>query len=307
MLGIFTALGTAVLWAANAVFFAEGAKRIDALSVSLLRLILASVILVGLHLVLGGRFNFGLGAWFWLGISGIIALAVGDWFLFAALGKIGPRIVMLVMSLSPVFAAIIAWIFLAETLSLWAVGGIVLTVGGIMMVVLNKKSNRHLERRTLIIGVVYSVLAALGQGLGMVLGDVGMELLPTACEDIRLLDILLMSVNATMVRVLVAGLAVSLTTLVIGKTRKVIQSAKNPKAMLFVVLGTVIGLIMGTLLMFTALKYTKVGIASTLISISPLLLVPASRIIYKEKITPIAIVGSVVTLAGVALLMLFPR
>ncbi len=148
----------------------------DALSVSILRLILASVILTVLHLALGGRFNFPLDAVLWLGASGIVALAVGDWFLFSALGKIGPRIVMLVMFLSPVFATLIAWIFLGETLGLMAIGGIALTVGGICLVVLNKKGNEHLERKNLVTGVIFSVLAAMGQGSGLVIAKQGLAL-----------------------------------------------------------------------------------------------------------------------------------
>jgi len=289
--GEIAGIGTAILWAANAIFFAEGAKRIDALSVSILRLILASVILTVLHLALGGRFNFPLDAVLWLGASGIVALAVGDWFLFSALGKIGPRIVMLVMSASPVFAALIAWIFLKEGLGLMAIGGIALTVGGICLVVLNKKGNEHLERKNLVTGVIFSVLAAIGQGSGLVIAKHGMSL---GVGEI----------DATMIRVLSATAVVALFTLITGRGKRVAASARNAKAMLFVTLGTTIGLIMGTLLAFVSINNTEVGVGATLISLSPLILLPASRIIYGERITLIAVIGTVVTLAGVALLML---
>jgi len=290
-LGEIAGIGTAILWAANAIFFAEGAKRIDALSVSILRLILASVVLIGLHLTLGGRFNFQLDAVLWLGASGIVALAVGDWFLFSALGRIGPRIVMLVMSASPVFAALIAWIFLKEGLGLMAIGGIALVVGGICLVVLNKKGNEHLEKRNLLTGVIFSVLAAIGQGSGLVIAKHGMSL---GVGEI----------DATMIRVLVATVVVALFTLIIGRGKRVAASARNTKAMLFVALGTTIGLIMGTLLAFVSINNTEVGVGATLISLSPLILLPASRIIYREKITLIGVLGTIVALVGVALLML---
>ncbi len=211
-LGEIAGIGTAILWAANAIFFAEGAKRIDALSVSILRLILASIILVAIHFIVGGRFSFSPNALLWLGVSGIVALAVGDWFLFAALGKIGPRIVMLVMSASPVFAALIAWIFLKEGLGLMAIGGIALTVGGICLVVLNKKGNEHLEKRNLLTGVIFSVLAAIGQGSGLVIAKHGMSL------GVSVLD-------ATMIRVLSATAVVALFTLIIGRGKRVAASA----------------------------------------------------------------------------------
>lgn len=227
----------------------------------------------------------------WLASSGIVALAVGDWFLFAALAKIGPRIVMLIMSLSPVFAALVARLFLAETLSLVAIAGIALTVGGICLVVLNRKGIEHLERRELIKGIVFSVVASLGQGTGLVLAKQGMAL------GVNVLD-------ATMIRVLTATLAMLIVTPIIGKARMVVASVRNGKALIFVGLGTVFGLILGTLLAFIAINNTKIGVGATLISISPLILLPASRIIYKERITLVAIAGTVVTLAGVALLML---
>lgn len=290
-LGEIAGIGTAILWAANAIFFAEGAKRTDALSVSILRLILASVILTVLHLALGGRFNFQLDAVLWLGASGIVALAVGDWFLFSALGKIGPRIVMLVMSASPVFAALIAWIFLGETLGLMAIVGIALVVGGICLIVLNKKGNEHLERKNLVTGVIFSVLAAIGQGSGLVIAKHGMSL---GVGEI----------DATMIRVLSATAVVAVFTLIIGRGKRVAASARNAKAMLFVALGTTIGLIMGTLLAFVSINNTEVGVGATLISLSPLILLPASRIIYRERITLIAVIGTIVTIAGVALLML---
>lgn len=290
-LGEIAALGTALLWAANALFFAEGAKRITALSVSILRLILACAILAAAHVICGGRFSFPLPSLGWLVSSGIAALAVGDWFLFAALAKIGPRIVMLIMSLSPVFAALVAWLFLAETLSATAIAGVALTVAGICLVVLNRKGNEHLERRQLFTGIVFSVVASLGQGTGLVLAKQGMAL------GVNVLD-------ATMIRVVAATLAMLIVTPIIGKTKTVIASVKNGKALIFVALGTVFGLILGTLLAFVAINNTKVGVGAALISVSPLILLPAARIIYKERITAIAIVGTVVTLAGVALLVL---
>ncbi|MCK4334186.1 EamA family transporter [candidate division WOR-3 bacterium] len=93
-------------------------------------------------------------------------------------------------------------------------------------------------------------------------------------------------------------------SLIIGRGKRVAASARNAKAMLFVTLGTTIGLIMGTLLAFVSINNTEVGVGATLISLSPLILLPASRMIYREKITLIGVLGTIVALVGVALLML---
>jgi len=72
-----------------------------------------------------------------------------------------------------------------------AIGGIALTLGGICLVVLNKKGNEHLEKRNLLTGVIFSVLAAIGQGSGLVIAKHGMSL------GVSVLD-------ATMIRVVAA-------------------------------------------------------------------------------------------------------
>ncbi len=290
-LGEIAALGTAFLWGANAVFFAEASKRIGALPASVVRLLLASAILVAIHLISGGRFNFNPGSALWLSASGIAALAIGDWFLFAALAKIGPRIVMLVMTLSPVISALLAWIMLHETLNIFSLVGITLVVAGICLVVLNRKDTGHLERRAVVLGVLMSVIAALGQGAGFVLAKVGMS------YGTNILD-------ATMIRVLAASLVTVALVPVLKETGKVIKSVKNRFAMLYVFLGTTIGLIVGTLLALYAVNNTRVGVGATLISISPVVLLPVSKIIYKERITLVAVAGTLVALLGVGLLLL---
>ncbi|MBD3284957.1 EamA family transporter [candidate division WOR-3 bacterium] len=148
-----------------------------------------------------------------------------------------------------------------------------------------------MEKKELITGVFYSVIAALGQGGGFVLVKHGMSF------GVSEFDALLL-------RVLVSVVAVALFVVLTGKTKTVIKSAKNLKAMLFVFLGTTVGLIAGSLLGFVAVNNTKIGIATTLISTSPIVLLPVARFVYKEKVTLIAIAGTVVTIGGVTLLLL---
>jgi len=49
-------------------------------------------------------------------------------------------------------------------------------------------------------------------------------------------------------------------------------------------------------------QLTHVGIASTLMSLSPVILLPLSHRVFKERITPRTILGTVVALVGVAMI-----
>jgi drug/metabolite transporter (DMT)-like permease len=53
-----------------------------------------------------------------------------------------------------------------------------------------------------------------------------------------------------------------------------------------------------------AIKYARIGIASTLISTTPIFLIPISYWLFKEKITMQTILGTVIAIAGVAILIL---
>jgi drug/metabolite transporter (DMT)-like permease len=53
-----------------------------------------------------------------------------------------------------------------------------------------------------------------------------------------------------------------------------------------------------------AVQHAATGIVSTITSISPILIIPASIMIFKEKVLPKEIIGALITLVGVALLFI---
>src|SRR4030065_2852642 len=106
--------------------------------------------------------------WFWLGSSGVIGLVLGEAFLFQAFLWVGPRIGMLMMSLAPVMAAILALVFLGEMLLPLPWGAIGSTLSGGAMVVLDPRGpapaageKPHFRR-----GILSGLGAAAGQAVG---------------------------------------------------------------------------------------------------------------------------------------------
>src|SRR4051812_20559133 len=98
LLGESVALGTTLSWSIGIFPFTEAARRMGPNQVNHIRLVFAVVFLTTLSLVFlpvsfTGLFTSPLPEhWLWFGASGIIGLALGDYFGFTSFAVLGPRI-----------------------------------------------------------------------------------------------------------------------------------------------------------------------------------------------------------------------
>ena len=76
----------------------------------------------------------------------------------------------------------------------------------------------------------------------------------------------------------------------------------EPRALLFLLLAGLSGPVIGATLVLLSLQFTSVGISSTLTATTPILLIPISFLVFNEKITTRAVIGTLVAIAGVAVL-----
>ena len=115
LLGPAAGLLTSVLWTLTSILFAAAGRRLGSTVVNATRIALAIVILGLIH-----RFIISDdGAWIpqmrggqvlLLALSGVIGLSLGDQALFTAFVDIGPRLSNLLMTTSPLFATVFAWV-----------------------------------------------------------------------------------------------------------------------------------------------------------------------------------------------------
>src|SRR5215207_3686964 len=171
-IGEIAALATAVFFALTALIFTSTGRSVGSQVTNRMRLLFALFYLIVLNLILFREplpFSAGSSHWFWLSLSGIIGLSLGDTFLFQSLISVGTRLGSLLLSLAPIFGSIIAWIFFKETLTLLQITGIVLALGGIGWVVLSHEEPPDTPRGQTRRGVIFGVLAGLGQAIGLVL------------------------------------------------------------------------------------------------------------------------------------------
>jgi drug/metabolite transporter (DMT)-like permease len=277
------------------MFFTLSGKIIGSVNVNRLRLTFAVILLSLTHYLVYGTFfpvDASYGRWFWLGLSGLVGFVIGDAMLFEAFIVVGARISMLLMSLVPIMGALIAWFTLGEVLNVVEIMAILMTVTGILWVVADKnRDGDWVKGKKLIWGLFLGLGAALGQTAGLILSKKGLA------GDFPAL-------SGNLIRVICAVVAIWGYTALRGKTVSTFRSLKNRKALFSSSAGSFFGPFAGVWLSLVAIKYARIGIASTLMSITPIILIPISYKIFKEKITIHAILGTILAIVGVAILLL---
>jgi len=288
--GESAALLTSLCWSLNSVCFTVAGRRVGSAAVNLGRLLMAWATLLLVHLVVysslfpmqAGGARLG-----WLGVSGLIGFALGDAVLFEAFVLIGARLAMLLMTLSPIFSALLAWLFLGQALTLPKLLAMTVTLGGIAWVVWgggDHEDHPHLWR-----GILLGIGGALGQSIGLVFSKFGLagEFPP---------------ISANLIRVTAGVVALLLWFGATGRLRGTLGALRDGRSTAFIGLGAVTGPVLGVVLSLIAIAKAPMGVAATLMSLSPVLLLPVSHFVFKEKVGGHAILGTLLALAGAAAL-----
>ncbi len=301
--GHFAALLTAIFWTVTALTFEAASRRIGSMIVNLLRLIIGFIFLsVFVYFYRGLLFPVDATAkeWFYLTLSGLVGFVFGDLCLFQAFVLIGARISMLIMALAPPITALIGWMVLGESLSPGSWLGMILTIAGITLVVLKKhtgeKQNGGLPRVKFsypVWGILLALGGALGQGAGLVLSKYGMGGLEPGTTGYN-------TFAATQIRVIagIAGFAILFTFL--GFWKEAFRALTLRKPMMQLSLGAFFGPFLGVSFSLIAIEHADTGVAATIMAIVPVLIIPPSIILYKEKVTYKEIIGALLAVSGVA-------
>jgi drug/metabolite transporter (DMT)-like permease len=293
-LGEMAALATALLWSFTAILFSKSGRMVGADVVNRSRLLFAFVfLLVTHHLLYGTPFPTATEPfrWGWLGLSSVLGLVVGDGALFQAYVLVGPRLSMLMLSSAPIISMGLAWLFLGETVSAWEFSGIMLTLGGIAWVVTEKTQRTVVEHKQYSRGLLFGFIAAIGQAANLITAKFGL------IGDYPAL-------SATLIRILVAILFTWALAGWQGRVAHTVRQWQNRRVLILLLAGTVVGPFLGIWFSLTAVQATRVGIAATLMALPPVILIPLGYLIYRERVSWRAVVGTVMAFAGVVLIFL---
>ena len=294
-IGEIAALATSFLFAITAILFTWTGRMIGSQVTNRTRLAFALVYLMLLNAILFREplpFSADPSRWWWLAASGVIGLSLGDAFLFQAFVSLGVRLGLLLLSLAPIFGALIAWVFFGETLTVVQIAGIVLTLAGIAWVVSSHQEPADTPKGHTSLGVIFGVLAGLGQAIGLVLSKQGLggDFSPLQANAIRMLA----ATALTWLWTLMAGQA--------GATLKALR--ESPRGLALVALAAIVGPVLGVSASLLAVQHTEIGVASTLMALPPVLVLPVSYFVFKERIGWQAVAGTLLAILGVAVLFL---
>jgi drug/metabolite transporter (DMT)-like permease len=299
-MGEIAAFLVAICWTLTSVFFTSAGNQVGSLVVNRMRLLLASGLLMISHVFLTGQLlplHATPERWLWLGLSGLVGLILGDAFLFQAFVQIGARISTLIMASVPVISALIAWVFLGERLTSLEIGGIFITVSGIALVVLerNHGTNAKLfqQKPGYFQGVLFAFLGAVGQAAGLVLQKKG------GSGDFP-------AISSVLIRVFLAAVIMwAIALLQKNAAHTWTQSLKNKAAFRSIAMGTLVGPFVGIWLSMVAIQAAYVGVAATLMALTPIIMLPIAYFLYKEQISKMAFAGTFLSLTGVAVIFIF--
>ena len=297
--GEFFGVITALCWAVGIFPFTISTRYFSSTHVNIGRLLLGLLLLspfIMAYESLGFKELFlqpGYQNWLWLGVSGAVGLALGDYFSFSAFREVGARNSSILSTLSPGAAIIFGNLMLAEHINGIGLFGIAVTVIGIVLISINKKDS---STKLSAIGIGHGIGAAICQGLGLVLArkayiDNTIEIAPFHAAWIRI----------------ICGFAVLLIFTAIKRDFKGLNrnftDPKNKRGLLFLSLGTLSGTVLGLTFAMKTVTTIDAAVAQTIFSLVPVFAIPLAYFIHKEKITLRIISGASIAIGGVLVLI----
>ena len=294
-IGEVAGLATSFFFAMTALIFTKTGRMIGSQVTNRMRLLFALIYLIILNLILFREpfpFSTDSSRWIWLSLSGVIGLSLGDAFLFQSFVSVGPRLGSLLLSLAPIFGSIIAWAFFGETLTVVQILGIALALSGIGWVVMSHEEPADTPHGQTRRGVLFGVLAGLGQAVGLVLSKQAMA------ENFS-------PFQANAIRMLAAAIFVWIWAMIEGQAGATITTIRQqPKSLGLLALGALVGPVLGVSASLLAVQHAEIGVASTLMALPPVIVLPISYFFFKEKVGWQAIAGTLLAIVGVAVLFL---
>jgi drug/metabolite transporter (DMT)-like permease len=286
-LGALYAVGCALSWAVIGLLVRALSPVFSSITLNAVRSTLGAGLILGWLGMTGGLVGLTAmsgRAFTLLAISVVLAVWLGDTVFFESTRDLGLARAMTVSMSYPLIAALLAAVFLDESLTVRVAVGSVLTLGGVGLTVMTEKPGSH-GRERFWLGVGAATLASLAWAASVIV------LKPSLGE----VD----AIQAQAVRLPVAAALLWLTPWSWGGA----VSLRRQESTALVWLAALGGLTAISSIMFVAgVRHAGVAVATVLSSTAPIFAIPLGFILLGERVTASAVVGTIVTVLGIAVL-----
>jgi drug/metabolite transporter (DMT)-like permease len=306
-IGELISIGVAFSWTATALLSEFGSKRLGNLTLNVLRMGLAllfSLVLFGM--VTGSMLPPGASteAAGWMLLSGLVGYVIGDFCLFQCYIIIGSRYGQLFMTLAPLSAALMAWVTLGQQMTGKSVIAMLVTLWGIGISVLGRGDHHKISLKLPVNGVLYAIGAAVCQGVGLVLSKIGMDHYEVSMMAETGIPEWLIPFSANFYRCIAGIIGFSLLLFYRDGMAPLREAVHDKKGLSVATATTIFGPFVGVGFSLMAVQYTAAGIASTLMAMTPIIIILPSYWLFHEKITWRSVIGAVISVLGVSLFFL---
>ena len=303
--GELISIGVAFSWTATALLSEFGSKRMGNLTLNLMRMVITLVFSAVMFWVINGTplpAGASTEAYLWMMLSGLVGYVIGDFCLFQCYLIIGSKFGQLFMTLAPIAAAITAWITLGQEIRPQAMLAMLVTLTGIAISVLGRGEGRKVSLKLPLAGVLFAIGAAVCQGVGLVLSKIGMNHYEASLTT----DLAgwMLPFHANFFRCIAGVIGFTILMALREGFKPLRKGVRDRQGMTAAVATTIFGPFVGVGASLLAVQYTAAGIASTLMALTPIIIILPAWWIFKQPITVKSLLGALISVTGVSLFFL---
>ena len=286
VIGFFAALASAASWAFCTVVFDRIGKVVPYAGITFLKGSFSIVLMAMLTMLMGGFTAVTLEEAFFLALSGVIGIAIGDTLFFRSLQDLGAKVQVLYFMLGQVITMLLSFLLLGDVLSLIEYLGALILLTGVIIVIWGRQEERPNKRR----GIIGGFLSILCFSVSTVMVKM----------YIGHIDV----VTATFYRMVFGTLAVLFVGVTSHRVMEWVSPLRDVKLLLLFLLNVVVLTFGGFLLSMLAIKNISVSLASVLSTTEPIFVLLFAWLINKEVASRRELVGAVVTVIGLVMIIL---
>jgi drug/metabolite transporter (DMT)-like permease len=291
MIGPLLCLASSFIWSIGTTAFTNASHHNPVQAVNFTRALFAAPFFIVWSLIAGHSFaSLQSEHWGWICLSMFTGYALADLCFLEGIRRIGLVAGMAISAIYPLWSGLYAWFVLGDPFTTWNLLGLLLTVGGVVLVILGDSSEEHRKPERLISGVLYALSCSFLWALhSFVIGKLGNELPIPVMNATRM----------SMALIFVPLLGLILSREYRRRPRLIIRTEDLKKT------GWAFALEAwgGTFAYSMGMALSGLAVGAALSSLAPVFSIPIAWLFLRERPRLLKSAGSIAVVAGVILLV----